>query len=147
MLEETGFRSIPFRTLDSWIRRGTHREEYRRLQEEMRDELNLRRSDDFESLSSAWNDLQWDVLRRLREKLPEAKVNELISAAKATPIASAISTDKARLYRNEATVIQKRPDAELEADIKRKLRELGFVYEGEAVEVKNEQLPEGGDGT
>ena len=105
LLKQAGYRAPNHRTLNRWATQ-LHQERYRELQHEMRDELNARRADTHQALSQAYGDLEWQILERLRDKLPEMKGGELANAANKFSIASAVHTDKARLHRDEPTEIR-----------------------------------------
>ena len=123
LLRQAGYRAPDHTTLNRWATR-IHQERYRELQREMRDELNARRADTHEALSQAYGDMEWEILERLRDKLPEMKGGELATAANKFSIASAVHTDKARIYRDEPTEIVQRQDP---IEALRKLQALGVV--------------------
>jgi hypothetical protein len=124
LLKQAGYRTPDHTTLNRWATR-LHRERYRILQHEMRDELNARRADTHQALSQAYGEIEWEILERLRDKLPEMKGGELATAANKFSIASAVHTDKARIHRDEPTEITAQQVDPIEA--LRKLHHMGVI--------------------
>jgi len=133
VLKHAGYRAPDHTTLSRWASR-IHQERYRELQREMKDELNARRADTHEALSQAYGEMEWEILERLRNKLPEMKGGELATAANKFSIASAVHTDKARLYRDEPTEIVQKHDP---IEALRKLQALGVVKVAPELLVEN----------
>jgi hypothetical protein len=112
VLERSGQRAIPRRTLSKWATE-THAERYRRISQEVLPELNARLAEGSDALVQAYSELQWDAIERAREKLPEAKVSELASLMKAGAVGTGIHTEKSQLRRGAPTETEiKKQDAE-----------------------------------
>jgi hypothetical protein len=139
VLERSGQRAIPRRTLSKWATE-THAERYRQISQDILPELDARLAEGSDALVQAYSELQWEAIERAREKLPEAKVSELASLMKAGAVGTGIHTEKSQLRRGQPTEIKKQDADSVHESLKRVARRWPqfinpAILEGLAVEV------------
>lgn len=115
-------------TLRRWITQDPER--YRAIQQREMPQIRVQAADRFAQLSELQAETAHEATERLREEIPNLPVDRLPQAVQSATYASGISTDKAREYRGEATVVVEHRDA---TEIMRKLKSKGVVIEGELV--------------
>lgn len=125
--DKQGFK-VNQKTLWEWMNKDPQR--YREIQLREMPRIRTRAADTWASLA----ELQGEVARKLTDRtlseLDKIPAERLSSATKDMVYSGAISTDKAREYRGEATVVVEHRDA---SEILRKLKGRGVVLDAEVV--------------
>lgn len=122
-----GFKVDPT-SLRAW--RDKDPERYVRTQERLMPEIRARAGDAYATLSELQAEVATEATERLQKELPNVPIERLPQAVQQTTLASGISTDKAREYRGEATVVHEHRDAK---QILRRLKSRGVVVDAEVV--------------
>lgn len=107
LLAEAGQRKVPRGTLKDWTEPGglyAHR--YAELSVELRPEINRHLAAAHEALSAAYLEAEWELLRALRDKIPEMRGDQLANAGNKFAIAGAVHADKSFRYQGEPTEIR-----------------------------------------
>ncbi len=135
---------MPESTLKRW-RNKDHAERYQQLYEAELPKIFNRMAGEMEELFAAEAELEWDMVDRLREELPNLKPGELSTALRNLGVTKALNADKSAPIRGRPNEVVHHSPGELVAKLKRLgviIVDADEVVEGEAVEEGSAELEE-----
>lgn len=140
-LEEQEGIKVKAQTLRKWAR-DRHRDRYLALVQQIEPQMKVARASEHEFVADEYVGAQRKALEQLHSALDagEVPVHKLDGLARNAAIGAGVNRDKGAQLRGEATSVVLHQSAK---EIERKLRGLGIVIDGDAVEIKDQPQLQG----